>query len=156
MGVQATGFGTNNSGKIVFHNSKVLSLQVFVFNPWAWVLNLRVLVFNLQVLEKTILAKLFSAIPTFWFWCFTFRFWKNTERLEKLLAAFRKYLIYRFRCLFCRFWCFVYLPEYRQIGAGIFVHTQNVGFVAKSGPTRLIYGAMGTREADSGIRLAPE
>ena len=48
---------------------------------------------------------------------------------------------------------------YRQIGAGIFGHTQNVGYVAKSGPVGLIFGAMGTEfqgEADYYIKLAPE
>ena len=48
---------------------------------------------------------------------------------------------------------------YRQIGAGIFGHTQNVGYVAKSGAVGPIFGAMGTEfqgEADSGIRFAPK
>ena len=31
---------------------------------------------------------------------------------------------------------------YRQIGAGIFGHTKNVGYVAKSGPIGLIFGAI--------------
>ena len=50
------------------------------------------------------------------------------------------------------------LPTYQQIGAGIFDHPQNVGYVAKFDPIGLISCALGTEfqgEADSGIRLDP-
>ena len=51
------------------------------------------------------------------------------------------------------------LANNRKIGAGIFGHPPNVGYVAKSGPTGLNFGAMDTEfkgEADSGIRFAPK
>ena len=46
-----------------------------------------------------------------------------------------------------------------QNRAGIFGHTQNVVYVAKSGPIGLISSAIGKEfqgEANSGIRLAPQ